>query len=54
MLFFGICDICYTLVKAVDAVLAGQNIQLVLLYCAFCDFLVVGLVVDMDGRKLLS
>ena len=52
MLFSGVRDVRYALVKAVYAVLcAGQNIQLIRLYRAFGDFLVVGLVVDMDSGK---
>ena len=55
MLFRGVRDVRHALVKAVYAVLcARQNIQLILLYRAFGDFLVVGLIVDMDGRKRLS
>ena len=54
MLFRGVRDVRHALVKAVYAVLAGQNIQLILLYRAFGDFLVVGLVVDMDSGKRLG
>ena len=55
MLFSGVRDVRHALVKAVYAVLcAGQNIQLIRLYRAFGDFLVVGLVVDMDSGKRLG
>ena len=54
MLFSGVRDVRHALVKAVDAVLAGQNIQLIRLYRAFGDFLVVGLIVNVDSGKRLG
>ena len=54
-LFSGVRDVRHALVKAVYAVLcARQNIQLILLYRAFGDFLVVGLVVNVDSGKRLG
>ena len=54
MLFSGVRDVRHALVKAVYAVLAGQNIQLIRLYRAFGDFLVVGLIVNVDSGKRLG